>query len=119
MNLNYFDEVASSTYTSLEKQSLYQLLCATMIIDGNSDSREMAHINKICRILGITSADMEASRRLTEPIMSNCIRNMDMLKKAYVGKFVAQVVLEDGVITAKEEQFFYYMKQKLGLPYVD
>ena len=86
MNLNYFDEVASSTYTSLEKQSLYQLLCATMIIDGNSDSREMAHINKICRILGITSADMEASRRLTEPIMSNCIRNMDMLKKSICWK---------------------------------
>ena len=45
--------------------------------------------------------------------------NMDTLKKAYVGKFMAQVILADGVITKTEEQFFYYMKQKLGLPDVD
>lgn len=44
---------------------------------------------------------------------------METLKKAYVGKFVAQVVLADGKITPREEQFFYIMKQKLGLPDVD
>ena len=51
--------------------------------------------------------------------MTSCLRNMDTIKKAYVGKFIAQVIIADGVITQREEQFFYYMKQKLGLPDVD
>ena len=76
-------------------------------------------INKVNQIIGITTSDVEASRKLSEPTMTNCLRNMDTLKKAYVGKFMAQVILADGVITKTEEQFFYYMKQKLGLPDVD
>ncbi len=119
MNLNYFDRMALSSFTSLEKQSLYQLLCGVMIVDGNRDSREIALINEINKVVGITTADVEASRRLSEPVMTNCLRNMDTLKKAYVGKFIAQMVLADGVITKKEEMFFYYLKEKLGLPDVD
>lgn len=119
MDLNYFDRMALSAFTSLEKQSLYQLLCGVMIVDGNRDSREIALINEINKIVGITTADVEASRRLSEPTMTNCLRNMDTLKKAYVGKFMAQMVLADGVITKKEEMFFYYLKEKLGLPDTD
>lgn len=119
MNSNYYDQNPSSPYTSLERQSLYQLLCAAMIIDGERDPRELALISKFNRILGITAADIEASRRLAEPEMTRCLRNMDITKKAYLGKFVAQVILADGKITPMEEQFFYYMKQKLGLPDVD
>ncbi len=117
MNSNYYDQ--GSPYTSLERQSLYQILCAAMIIDGERDPRELALIGEVNRIIGITTADMEASRRLSEPTMTNCLRNMETLKKAFVGKFVAQVVLADGKITPREEQFFYIMKQKLGLPDVD
>ncbi len=119
MDLNSFDRMALSAFTSLEKQSLYQLLCGVMIVDGNRDSREIALINEINKIVGITTADVEASRRLSEPAMTNCLRNMDTLKKAYVGKFIAQMVLADGVITKKEEMFFYYLKEKLGLPDTD
>lgn len=119
MDLNYFDRMALSAFTSLERQSLYQMLCGVMIIDGNRDSREIALMNEINRIVGITTADVEASRRLSEPTMTNCLRNMDTLKKAYVGKFIAQMVLADGVITKKEEMLFYYLKEKLGLPDVD
>ena len=119
MELNYFDRLALSAFTSLEKQSLYQLLCGAMMIDGNRDSREIAIINEVNQIMGITVADVEASRKLSEPAMTSCFRNMDTMKKAYVGKFMAQVILADGVITQREEQFFYYMKQKLGLPDVD
>ena len=119
MELNYFDRVALSTFTSLEKQSLYQLLNAAMIIDGNRDSREIAIINEVNKVLGVTVTDVEASRKFSEQTMTSCLRNMDTIKKAYVGKFIAQVILADGVITQREEQFFYYMKQKLGLPDVD
>jgi uncharacterized tellurite resistance protein B-like protein len=119
MDLTYFDRMALANFTPLEKQSLYQLLCAAMIVDGQRDSRELALIAEVNKIIGITTTDIEASRRLSEPEMTSCLRNMNSLKKAYVGKFVAQVVLADGVITQREEQFFYYMKNKLGLPDVD
>lgn len=119
MDLTYFDRMALANFTPLEKQSLYQLLCAAMIVDGQRDSRELALIAEVNKIIGITATDIEASRRLSEPEMTSCLRNMNSLKKAYVGKFVAQVVLADGVITQREEQFFYYMKNKLGLPDVD
>lgn len=119
MDLTYFDRMALANFTPLEKQSLYQLFCAAMIVDGQRDSRELALIAEVNKIIGITTTDIEASRRLSEPEMTSCLRNMNSLKKAYVGKFVAQVVLADGVITQREEQFFYYMKNKLGLPDVD
>ena len=116
MDLTYFDRMALANFTPLEKQSLYQLLCAAMIVDGQRDSRELALIAEVNKIIGITTADIEASRRLSEPEMTSCLRNMNSLKKAYVGKFVAQVVLADGVITQREEQFYYYINNKLGLP---
>lgn len=119
MELGYFDKMALSTFTSLEKQSLYQLLCGAMMIDGRRDSREIAIINEVNQVMQITVADVEASRQLSEPTMTNCLRNMDTLKKAYVGKFMAQVILADGVITEREKQFFYYMRQKLNLPDMD
>ena len=88
--------MALSTFTSIEKQSLYQLLCGAMIIDGNRDAREIAVINEV-----------------------STLRSMDTLKKAYVGKFMAQVILADGVVSQKEEQFFYYMHELLDLPNMD
>lgn len=119
MDLSYFDKIALSGFTPIEKQSLYQLLCGAMMIDGKRDSREIAIINEVNQIMGITVADVEASRRLSESTMINSLRNMDTVKKAYVGKFIAQIVLADGVITDKEELFFYFMRDKLGLPEVD
>lgn len=116
MNFSYFDQMALSTFTPIEKQSIYQLLCGAMMIDGNSDSREVAIIKEVNQVMKITNADVEASRRLSEQTMTNCLRNMDTMKKAYVGKFMAQVILADGIVTQKEEQFFYYMRQRLGLP---
>ena len=50
--------MALSTFTSIEKQSLYQLLCGAMIIDGNRDAREIAVINEVKQIMGISVADV-------------------------------------------------------------
>lgn len=119
MDLTYYDKMALSAFTSLEKQSLYQTLCAVMIVDGNRDPREISIINEVNRIMGITTADVEASRRLSEQTMTNCLENMDTLKKAYVAKFMAQIIIADGVVTKKEELFFNYMHQKLDLPIID
>ena len=119
MNLNVFDRMALSTFSPLEKQSLYQLLCGAMHIDGNRDASELAIISEVNRLVGISVTDIEASRKLSEPTMTNCLRNMDTLKKAYVAKFMAQVILADGRIDQKEQQFFDYIYQKLDLPEID
>lgn len=116
LNLSFFDEMALSTYSSMEKQSLYQLLCGAMIVDGNRDPREISIINEVKRVMNITPAEIEASRKLTEAVMDNCLRNMDKMKKLYVGKFMAQVILADGVVTQKEELFFNYIRHKLDIP---
>ena len=119
LGLGFYDKMALSQLTSLEKQSLYQLLCAAMIVDGQRDSREMAVINEVVQLTRMTSSDLEASRKLTEPVMASCLRNMEDFKKMYVGKFIAQVMLADGVVSDIEEKFFYYLHDKLGLPNID
>lgn len=119
LGLGFYDKMALSQLTSLEKQSLYQLLCAAMVVDGNRDPREMAVINEVKQLTGMTASDLEASRKLTEPVMTSCLRNMEDFKKMYVGKFIAQVVLADGVVSDIEEKFFYYLHDKLGLPNID
>ena len=92
LGLSFYDKLALSQLTSMEKQSLYQLLCAAMVVDGQRDSREMAIINEVKQLTGMTAADLEASRKLTEPAMTSCLRNMEVFKKMYVGKFIAQIV---------------------------
>lgn len=119
LGLSFYDKLALSQLTSMEKQSLYQLLCAAMVVDGQRDPREMAIINEVKQLTGMTAADLEASRKLTEPAMTSCLRNMEVFKKMYVGKFIAQIVLADGVVTDIEEKFFYYLHDKLDLPNID
>ena len=68
MDLSIYDKMALATFTSLEKQSLYQLLCGVMIVDGHRDPREIAIINEVNQIIGITVSDVEASRKLSERI---------------------------------------------------
>lgn len=119
MDLSVFDKMALSTFSPLEKQSLYQLLCGAMHVDGNRDASELAVISEVNRLVGISSADIEASRKMSETTMTSCLRNMDTLKKAYVAKFMAQVILADGRVDQKEQMFFGYICQKLDLPEID
>ena len=44
---------------------------------------------------------------------------MDTLKKAYLAKFMAQIILADGRVDPKEEAFFNYIYQRLDLPNPD
>ena len=47
MDLSAIDRLALSTFTPEEKQSLYQLLCGAMHVDGNRDARELAIISEV------------------------------------------------------------------------
>lgn len=119
MEISIYDKMALAQFTSVEKQSMYQLLCGAMVVDGNRDSREIALINEVSKIMNFTVAEQQASRSLSGETMINILRSMDDFKKIYVAKFMAQVLLADGIVTQKEEQFFMYMKDLLQLPDVD
>ena len=117
MNLSALDRMILSQYSSIEKESIYQVICAAMIIDGDRDPRERRLIEEIVDTIGLTDAEREASRYLDQPTMSRVIRNMNDLQRAYVAKFIAQVILADEKVTEREEKFFYYICSELNLPY--
>lgn len=117
MNLSALDRMILSQYSSIEKESIYQVICAAMIVDGDRDPRERRLIEEIVDTIGLTDAEREASRRLDQPTMSRVIRNMNDLQRAYVAKFIAQVILADGKVTEREEKFFFYICNELNLPY--
>lgn len=117
MNLSALDRMILSQYSSIEKESIYQVICAAMIIDGDRDPRERRLIEEIVDTIGLTDAEREASRHLDQPTMSRVIRNMNDLQRAYVAKFIAQVILADGKVTEREEKFFYYICSELNLPH--
>jgi uncharacterized tellurite resistance protein B-like protein len=119
MNLTSLDRMILSQYSSLEKESIYQIVCAAMSIDGERDPREIRVVNEIVDVIGLTESEREASRRLDEPTMSQAIRSMNEIKRAYVGKFIAQVILADGKVTQREQFFFDYLFQHLNLPEMD
>lgn len=117
MNLSVLDKMILSQYSSIEKESIYQVVCAAMNVDGDRDPRECKLIEEIVDTIGLTGAEREESRRLDQPTMARAIRSMNELKRAYVAKFIAQVILADGKVTAIEEKFFFYICNELNLPY--
>ena len=118
MNLSVIDKIALSHYSSLEKQSLYQLLCAAMNSDGVQDPREKSIIEEIVCLIGLSGEERQASRSLDANTMTDVLKNMEDMKKLYVGKFMAQIILADGVVTQKEEAFFNHFFRVLNLPQI-
>lgn len=116
MNLSYLDEIALATYSAKERQSLYQMVCGMMIIDGYSDPREKIVIEDIVLALHLTSEERASSRNIPVEVQLSTLKNMDVMKKCYVAKFLAQVALADGVVSQKEQLFFDYYTKVLGLP---
>lgn len=116
MELSVFDKMVTSLYTSLEKQSIYQLLCAAMNVDGIRDKREIAVIEEVVKLIGLSDVERVASRSIDANQMTEILRNMGDSKKLYLGKFLANVIIADGMVEKKEEIFFNYMCQTLGIP---
>ena len=86
MEISIFDKMALAQFTSVEKQSMYQLLCGAMVVDGNRDSREIALINEINQIMNFTVAEQQASRSLSGETMVSILRGMDDFKKIFVAR---------------------------------
>lgn len=119
MQISPADEQVLSLFSSLEKQSLYQVVCAATPTDGTRNAYEKAAIKEIVEVIKLTDTEMKASRRLTNNIMIDTLRNMSQMKKMYVGKFMAMVMSADNAVSPQDEAFFNYMARTLELPDID
>lgn len=109
----------SFEFSSLEKQSMYQILCGTSMVDGNRDIREIMLINEIVDTLGITEAEIKSSRTLDMQTQLSVLKSMSQAKKMMLSSLMCQVIIADGVIDPKEESFFNYYRQLLDLPVIE
>ena len=116
MHLSAIDRMVLSQYSPIEKESIYQVVCAAMVIDGERDPRELRLVEEIVGIIGLTPLEREDSRRLDEPTMTRTIQNMSVIKRAYVAKLIAQMILADGKVAEREELLFNFFISKFNLP---
>lgn len=116
MNLTYYDRMALASYTSAERQALYQMVCGMMIIDKNVDPREKRMVEEIVSVIGLSEYERSASRNVPTESHLRTLKAMETVKKCYVAKFLAQVALADGAVTREEDAFFSYYTNLLGLP---
>lgn len=106
-------------FSSLEKQSIYQLICGVSIVDGRRDYNETNMINEIANFIGLSDSEKNASRSLNTETMMNAMRNMNYEKKMYLSSFICQVIVADGNIAPVEEAYFDHYRRILDLPMVD
>ena len=105
MELTPMDKmVIPSLFSTKEKQSLYQDMCAVRLV-GNHNMREKEnHIREVMTIVEITSSDQIQSRLLTKLQINNILKRIDNINKLYFAKFVSITGLVGG-LSEKEEMF--------------
>ena len=116
MNISFLDKIALSHYSSIEKQSMYQMICGALSVDGDRDPRELQMVEEIVSLIGLTPSERQASRSLDGNTMIRILRSMDDMKKLYLAKFISQVVLADGKVDPKEDAFVRYYFDILEIP---
>ncbi len=94
------------------------MLCGAMMVDGERDYREEKIIEEVASLIGLTSSERQASRTLGQDVMLRTLRAMDELKKAYLAKFICQVILADGHVDEREGAFVNYYFNILDLPQI-
>lgn len=116
MNLTAIDKLALSQFSSIEKECIYQVVYATMLVDGERHPREHQLVEEIVEVIGLSVEEREMSKLLDETTVIETIRKMSDLQRAYVAKFIAQMILADGKVTDHERLFFNILLDKLNLP---
>ena len=116
LNFTALDKLVLSDYSSIEKECIYQVVCAAMVVDGERDPQEYELVKEIIDIIGLTEKEREESRQLDEPTLTQTILNMNDLQRAYVAKFIAHMIFADGKVTEHEQVFFDILLDKFNLP---
>lgn len=116
MNFVALDKLVLSHFSSLEKECIYQVVCAAMVVDDEKAPSEYELVKEIVDIIGLTEEERQASRQLDEPTITQTILNMNDLQRAYVAKFIAHMIFADGKVAAQEQLFFDILLDKFNLP---
>lgn len=103
------------TFSSLEKQATYQIMCGVMIVDKNVDPREQQVVSEISEAMGLTKADIIASRSKTPEILSEVVRKMPEDKRFLVARAISTIALADGKVLNIEEAFVQHLAKQLNL----
>ena len=116
MDLSIIDKLILSQLSSIEKQCIYKVVHAAMMIDGERNTSKIQLAIEIAGAIGLTKKELKASRRIDNHIVTQVIRNMDNVKKTYITRFVAHMILIDGEVSPREQDFFYSISTHLYLP---
>ena len=116
MDFTALDKMVLSQYSSIEKKCIYRVVFASMTIDDESDAKELRILEKIADILGLSQEERDTSERLPDPTIVETIQEMSEVKRAYVARFLAEMILADGKVTGSEQDFFHVLLEHLNLP---
>lgn len=84
-----------SSFTTKEKQALFQHLRATMAVDGEFNANERAVIEDIMEEVGLSDVERQAASQVGKDETLAVLRAMDVSKKEQLGEFMARVICAD------------------------
>lgn len=118
MNLSIIEKnIIPTLYISIEKQSIYQVLCAVRNIGKHDMESKEDVINEVMNIMGFTEQERIASRKLTQQQMTQALQKMSDEKKIYFAKFISNVALVGGV-TTNESKFVFQLFNLFQIPQI-
>lgn len=116
MKLSPIDHmIIQGLFSTQQKQSLYQVMCAVRQIGSHHMSEKENQILEVMNIVGITSQDQAQSRHLTHPQIIGILKLMNEGQKFYFAKFVSIIGLIGGP-SEKEIQFINLLFSEVNIP---
>ena len=119
MELTDLDKLALAQYTTHEKQCIYQAIYAAMLSDGDIGNSELALMNKMVDMFGLTQEELDESRTLAPADLTRDLRDMNYLKRLHVGVLLKRMVMADAVVTQREKMFIQHFYEKFNIPAED
>lgn len=119
MEIIDLDKLALAQYTVHEKQCIYQAIYAAMLSDGDTGSSELALMNKMVDMFGLTQEELDESKTLDPRDLTRDIRDMNYLKRLHVGVLLKRMVMADAVVTQREKMFIQHFYEKFNIPAED
>lgn len=116
MKLSAFDLLALEQFTEQERRAMMVFVMGSAFVDGHLDYREEDTIHEIASLLKITESDMQYIEDMPQEKAEQILQKMDNIKKILFGKFVATVIMADGVVDDREELLFGILVKELNIP---
>lgn len=103
------------SFTPLERQSAYQLMCGAMMCNGRQNAAQVQTINEICTAMNVSEYDRSASRSLSQSTMESALKGLSEEKKFIIARSISTIALADGDVSPQENNFALFWAQKLNI----